>query len=359
MAEIPATGDAVRLFQTLLSATWYGIVRSKDDPGGMAATMEMIDDEAVITTDVLIGPKGDKGDNAPLVDLQWPPLEQAADLEPLKSTLLPKDKGKAWWIGTLVYVWTGEKFEAVRPGPAGPPGATPHITVSAETIPMSERNAESKDEVIPSGTSLNPHLHFRLLSPQGPRGPSTNILDAPDYDNTKAPEDGQTPVWSSVKQKWVPSSFAHKHPRLYSVPEAAFQNFTGVAQRHPILTYVVEAQDYAWTPYVLGHLKAFGVELDQDPLTIGCEVRLGDPTTGDLVARGFGNIASWAHIVPHYSTSSDPATAVAPGNGVAVVPAGQTAQISVSLYNDGLLGAYIFNRRGAQLSILTIPTGDE
>ena len=108
-------------------------------------------------------------------------------------------------------------------------------------------------------------------------------------------------------------------------------------------------------PFVNGHIKAFGVELDADPLTIGCEVRLGDPTTGQLIGRGFGNISSWTHIKPHFSTSGDPTTAVSPDNGVALVPAGQTATINVNLYNDGLLGAYIFNNAGAQLTILTVP----
>ncbi|AXH46861.1 minor tail protein [Mycobacterium phage Aminay] len=351
------TGDAVALFQTLISATWYGIVADKDIPGGMTATMEMVDGEAVITTDVLIGPQGDPGEPFPIVDLQWPALESASDLIPIKPTLDETDKGKAWWIDTLVYVWTGTDFTAVRPGPAGPPGATPNITITAETIPMEERTAESTDEVIPSGTSLNPHFKLRLLSPQGPEGPSTNITGAPDYDNSSPPEDGQTLVWSEVLQKWQPSDYTAKHPRLYTVPEAAFTAFTGLAQRQPILTYVVEPQDYAWVPYVGGHLKAFGLELDADPLTIGCEVRLGDPTSGTLIGRGFGNIASWTTIQPHFSTSGDPASAVSPDNGVALVPAGQQAQITVNLYNDGLLGAYIFNKTGAQLSILTVPQG--
>lgn len=141
------------------------------------------------------------------------------------------------------------------------------------------------------------------------------------------------------------------------MPEAAFQPFTGLAQRQPILTYTLEPQDYAYVPYVTGHLKAFGLELDTDPLTIGCEVRLGDPVSGQLIGRGFGNIASWTTIVPHFSSSGDTTTAVAPDNGVATVPAGEPAQITVNLYNDGLLGAYIFNRAGAQLSILTVPQG--
>jgi len=61
--------------------------------------------------------------------------------------------------------------------------------------------------------------------------------------------------------------------------------------------------------------------------------------------------------VPHFSSSGDPNTAVAPDNGVALVPQGQPAQINVNLYNDGLLGAYVFNRTGAQLTILVVPQG--
>ncbi|QXO13950.1 minor tail protein [Mycobacterium phage Illumine] len=359
MAELAPrlTGDAVALFQTLLSATWYGIVGDGNTPGGMSATLEMIDGEAVITTDVLIGPKGDKGDPAPLVDLQWPALESPTELVELQDELGEDDKGKGWWIGTVVYVWTGATFQMVRPGPAGPPGATPQISFEFETIPMSERGPGVKDEVIRSGTSLNPHIKVRALSPQGPVGPSTNITGAPDYDNSEPPTNGQTLVWNSVKAKWEPSDFTAKHPRLYSVPEAAFTPFTGPAQRQSILQYQVEPQDFAWTPYVTGHIKAFGLELDADPLTIGVEVRLGDPMAGELIGRGFGNSSMWSTISPHWSTNSDTATAVAPDNGVATVAAGQAAQINVNLYNDGLFGVYVFNGKGAQLAILVVPQG--
>lgn len=354
----PQTGDAVALFQTLMSATWYGIVGDGTTPGGMAATLEMVDDEAVITTDVLVGAQGLPGQPAPIADMQWPALDSPTELEPIRDYLTVDDKGKAWWIGSVVYIWDGEDFQMVRPGPAGPPGATPQITISAETIPMDERGPGVTDEVIQTGTSLSPNLLFRLLAPQGPVGPSTNITQAPDYDDTDPPEDGQTLVWNEVAELWQPSDFANKHPRHYSVPEAAFTNFTGLAQRHTILSFTVEGQDFAWTPYVTGHIKAFGIELDADPLTIGVEVRLGDATTGQLIGRGFGNISSWTHITPHFSTSADSTTAVAPDNGVATINAGVDAVINVNLYNDGLLGAYIFNKSGAQLSVLVIPQGE-
>lgn len=355
---VPQTGDAVALFQRIMSMTFYGIVGDGNTPGGFACTMEGVDDEAVITTDVLVGPKGDKGDPAPLVDLQWPPLSQPADLDQFRDELTVDDKGKAWWIGSVVYVWTGTDFVMVQPGPAGPPGATPQITLEYETIPLAERGPGVKDEVIPSGTSLNRHFKIRALSPQGPVGPSTNILNAPDYDNTGgAPTNGQTLVWNATLQKWQPSDYAAKQPRFYTVPEAAFTPFTGLAQRHPILTYTVEPQDYAWVPVVGGHIRAFGLELDADPLAIGVEVRLGDPLAGQLIGRGFGNSSQWSTITPHFTTPSDPATAIAPDNGVATIQPGESAQISVNLYNDGLLGMYVFNGKGAQLTIMCMPQG--
>lgn len=360
------TGDAVLLFQTLLRASWFGIVSDGDTPQGMSATLEMVDGDAVITTDVLVGPKGDDGEPAPIIDLQWPAVNQAADIN--TAVLGLADKGKGWWVNNaaLVYVWDGTALHGVQPGPSGPQGLSPVITPTCEVIPMDQRTGPDSlgrdiDSVVQvTGTSLQPQFHFKLAAPQGPTGPSTNITTAPDVDHTHAPLDKQTLVWNEALQKWQPSDFTAKHPRLYSIPQGAFTSFTGLAQRQPILQYTIEAQDFDWTPKVLGHVKVVGVELDLDPLMIGMEVRLGDPVTGQLIGRGYGNSSTWTTVVPHYSTAADPATAVTPDNGVAVVLAGQQAKINVNLYNDGVLGAFIFdNTTGPQLSIEVIPVGSD
>lgn len=359
------TGDAALLFQTLLRASWYGIVSDADTPQGMSATLEAVSSDAVITTDVLVGPKGDPGEPAPIIDLQWPAVDQEADIA--TGGLGLGDKGKAWWVSNaaLVYVWTGTDLQAVQPGPAGPTGLSPLITPTTSVIPLDDRvgpDSEGNDidsNVDVSGTSLLPHYHFNLAAPQGPVGPSTNINGAPDFDDSTAPVDGQTMVWNESIQKWQPSDFTAKHPRLYSVPEAAFTSFTGLAQRQSILAYNVPAQAYDWTPYVSGHIKAVGIELDTTPLQIGIEVRLGDATTGQLIGRAFGNNSNWSTLAPHWSTSSDPTAAVSPDNGVAVVSAGDIGKIYVNLFNDGLLGAYIFNNTGAQLAILVVPVGGD
>lgn len=356
----PIPGDPVYLGSFLANTHWYGVVGDGDTPAMQVATMEAVQQDAVIALDALKGETGDKGDPADIVKMQYDStIDDPADLPTASQAngftrpLTSDDVGFAWWIGNVVYMWAGTHYIAKAMGSPGQTGQTPHITVTMERIdPSLDSTVEQ------SGTSLNPVLHFKIAAPEGPQGPASAITLASDYDNTLPPENGQVVTWNEVKELWEPSDFAAKHPRMYSVPEQAFTNFTGLAQRQTILTYTLEAQDYDYVPHVEGHLKAFGLELDSDPLTIGCEVRLGDPTSGQVIGRGFGNIASWTTISPHFSTPGDPTAAVAPDNGVAQVSAGQTASISVNLYNDGLLGAYIFNRAGAQLTIVTIPQGD-
>jgi hypothetical protein len=356
----PIPGDPVYLGSFLTNTHWYGVVGDGDTPAMQVATMEAVGQDAVIALDALKGETGEQGEPADFVIMQWDSdIDDPADLPTVDAAhgfgrpLTADDVGFAFWIDSLVYVWQGDHYIAKQMGSPGQPGETPHITTTVERV------APGGDtEVVQSGTSLNPVLHFKIAAPAGPEGPASAIVLASDYDDTLPPESGQVLTWNAVTDLWEPSDFAAKHPRMYSVPEAAFTNFTGLAQRQTILSYLLEAQQYDYTPYVTGHIKAFGIELDADPLTIGVEVRLGDPTTGQLIGRGFGNIASWSTITPHFSTTADPNTAVAPDNGVALVTAGNTCTINVNLYNDGLLGAYIFNKNGAQLTILTIPQGD-
>lgn len=351
MTNTPIPGDPVYLGSFLANTHWYGVVGDGETPAMQVATMEAVSQDAVICLDALKGDKGDKGDPADIVQMQWDSTITASSQLPTDLNI-STDVGKAWWIGNLVYVWTGTHYVAKAMGSPGQPGETPHVTVTMERVAP-----EAQSTVVQSGTSLNPVMHFKIAAPRGPQGPASSITLAQDYDNTLPPTSGQVVTWNSSKNKWEPSDFAARHPRLYSVPEAAFTNYTGLTQRQTILSYTVEAQEYDWVPYVNGHIKAFGLELDADPLTIGCEVRLGDPNTGQLIGRGFGNISSWTHITPHFSTSADASAAVAPDNGVALVAAGQTATINVNLYNDGLLGAYVYNRAGSQLTLLTIPQG--
>jgi hypothetical protein len=348
----PIPGDPVYLGSFLANTHWYGVVGDGDTPAMQVATMEAVGQDAVVCLDALKGDKGEPGKPADIVQMQYDVLvTKPSDLPlDLNST---SDVGKAWWIDNLVYVWTGDHFEAKAMGSPGVPGATPQITVTTELVPP-----EDESTVEQSGTSLNPLLNFKIAAPRGPAGPAAAIQLAEDYDNTLPPTNGQVVTWNDGKDKWEPSNFPTRQPTLYSVPEAAFTDFTGMTQRHSILSFTVPPQDYDWVPYVNGHIKAFGVELfDSDPMTIGCEVRVGDPTSGVLVARSFGTVAHWTTITPHYSNNDDTTAAVAPGNGVAEIQAGQPATFHVNLVNDGLLGTYSYNKTGSQLTIVCFPQG--
>lgn len=360
----PIPGDPVYLGSFLANTHWYGVVGDGETPAMQVATMEAVHQDAVIALDALKGERGEKGDPADIVKMQYTPgITQASHLPTASLAngftrpLTTADVGFTWWIGNQVYVWTGTNYVVKSMGSPGLTGATPTITFTAERVAPGTGTTIQQ-----SGTSLNPHVHMIVDPPAGPQGPASAILLAADYDNTLPPEDGQTLTWYAVPAEpygghWGASDFASKHPRIYSVPEQAFTNFSGMAQRHTILSYTLEAQDYDYIPEVSGHIQAYGIELDADPLTIGVEVRLNDPITGQLIGRGFGNSSNWTTITPHYSEPGNPTAAVAPGNGLAVVEAGQTATISVNLYNDGLLGAYIYNKAGSQLIIKTNPQG--
>ena len=145
---------------------------------------------------------------------------------------------------------------------------------------------------------------------------------------------------------------------MYSMPESAFTSFTGLTTRQQIGQMLVPPSETPWVPWVTGHIRAVGIEADEDPLILGCEVRLGHPTTGVLVARGFGNSSTWTTIVPHFSTPGSSSDAITPDNGRAVVPANSTGAAStlyVNLFNDGLAGVYNFNRKDAQLALMCVP----
>jgi hypothetical protein len=158
---------------------------------------------------------------------------------------------------------------------------------------------------------------------------------------------------------WVPVSVSQVLPGAFSMPEGSFTSFSGISQRAAIGSFAIPPQPFPWTPIVWGHIGAFGIELSANPLMIGCEVRLGHPTTGTQIARGFGNSLGEVNIMPHYSNPNTPSAAITPTNGVGVVPANHSSPaegtIYVNLYNDGNLGLYQFSPTDAQIMLLLMP----
>jgi hypothetical protein len=241
-------------------------------------------------------------------------------------------------------------------GTQGPPGPVPDIAPSVQLLDPDDDDLESSIEV--TGTAANPGWLLKLKAPKGPQGDNATIRDATDYSESDsgAPQIGDTITWDGTN--YSPQQVGSIMTRFYSVPEANFTNFTGITTRQQIAQAIIPPQEFDWVPYVTGHIRAVGVEADSDPLILGCEVRLGDPTAGVLVGRGFGNSSTWTTIVPHFSQPGAPNDAITPENGIAVVPAGSTGAAStlyLNLFNDGLSGVYSFNKKDAQLAVLVIP----
>jgi hypothetical protein len=320
----------------------------------------------------IIGPRGPAGIDMFLLKLQTDDLDSPSELpQTLQPTLA--DQGKFWVfddvdnsgtiIGSSGYIWYGTSYKRIMMGTPGPPGPVPIITPSVELVDPDT----NVSQVIPGGTALYPTQHFELAVPPGPDGPGAAIAVAPDVDlQTAQPVAGDilgfTGRFTTDGNNypiWVPVSISSLIPSPFSMPENAFTSFSGLSQRAAIGSFVLPAQPFPWTPIVWGHIGAFGIELSSNPLQIGCEVLLGDPTTGQLIARGFGNTLGEVNIMPHYSTPNTPADAITPTNGMAVVPLDHTnpaqGTIYVNLYNDGSEGIYSFNPTDAQIFVQVTP----
>ncbi|CQD07314.1 bacteriophage minor tail subunit [Mycolicibacterium conceptionense] len=350
----PPPGSDVYLGSVLTKVHLWGMISDLDTPSGMAVgSFEILGDDGAIVMDALVGPQGTPGQNAPIVDMQWDSIDTPEDL-PDNLTDEPVDVGKAWWIGNQVYVWDGDQYRVKAMGTQGPPGPVPNIAPSVQLLDPDDPDLESTIEV--SGTAANPGWLLKLKAPRGPRGLNATIRDATDYDDTSAPEIGEAIVWNGTN--FQAQSIGNIMPRFFTVPEANFTSFTGMTTRQQIASFVIPPQEFNWVPMVQGHIRAVGAEADSDPLILGCEVRVGHPTTGQLIGRGFGNSSTWTTIVPHVSMPSAQSDAITPTNGMAVVPAyatGQAATVYVNLFNDGIGGVYIFNKKNAQISVLCIP----
>lgn len=355
--ETAQPGDDVYLGSVIVKLHLWGQVSDLDTPAMMSGSMEVLGDDAALVLDALVGPRGPAGAPSPIVKMQW--SESIRDPNDLPKNLLddPNDRGKAWWIGNQVFVWDGFRFQIHAMGSQGPAGPIARVNPS---VVLLDPDGVEDTSIDVSGTTTHPSWQLRLKVPKGPPGPAAAIRLADDYDDSEPMEPGKVltvlPGPAPGSFLWGPRSFVSRHVRMFTVPEGSFQNYIGLTQRHTILAYTIEPQPFDYVPYVMGHIKAIGLELDVTPLQIGVEVRLGSPTGGQLIGRGHGSIIGWNAISPHFSTPGDPNVATSPSNQVGMVPAGQPGEIFLNLFNDGLLGAYIFNRNGAQISILTVPT---
>lgn len=366
-----AIGDSTFLANYLINTKVYAVVVPSGQDAEFVATFEVEGDQGTLTMAAVIGPRGLNGIDMFTLHLQTDDIASPAAL-PQAPVLQSADLGKFWVfddvdgegnvIGSSGYIWYGDSYRRIMLGTPGPPGPVPIITPSVELVDP-ETNLS---EVVPGGTDLFPTQHFRLAVPAGEQGPTATIATAPDVDLTVPPVAGDvlgfTGRYTSDSNHypiWVPVSISQLIPSPYSMPENAFTSFNGISQRAAIGSFQLPPQPFPWTPVVWGHIGAFGLELSANPLLIGCEVLLGNPTTGTQIARGFGNTLGEVNIMPHYSTPGTPTRAITPTNSTGVVPANHAnpaqATIYVNLFNDGAAGIYSFAPTDAQVFVMVIP----
>jgi hypothetical protein len=369
-------GSLIYLASYLLRLTLSAEVTPPDTPNMYSAKAEIMADQGDMNLDPLVGPQGFPGRAQFQLRRQTLPVVSNPDELPDNLTNTDTDIGKYWQIaeisegvivGLLCYVWYGTSWRVFQIGTTGAPGPVPDITPNVELIPPQPAPTypDTTSYISTSGTTMEPSWVYGLAVPAGPTGPITPLYTFPDVD-----EQSITPVAGDILACsgeytdsglaiWKPLSRTQFATQFYSMPESAFSHYSGVSQRAPIGSFAFPPQPFPWTPIVWGHIGAGGANLSLTPLKIGCEVLLGDPSTGTLISRGLGNGLSEVNIMPHYSGSSNVNQAITPINGYAVVPANHTSPaqgtVYVNLWNDGQLGVYDFNPGGAQLFGLAVP----
>lgn len=347
----------------------FGTISDLDTPDLVEWTMEGRGSNAVLNTQAIQGPPGPPGSNAPLGKLQFPILDSVDDL-PQNLTDDPVDIAKYWIIrvfdtdgneiGSNWAMWDGTDWNIFKEGMPGQIGPVPKVTWVFNLVTADEAATwNSVDQgngykTTKTGSDASPTVTVEV-NREILRGPAGVGSDWNLYTGGGEAV-GDLPQWNG--SKYVPTPLEHVVPQMFTFPEGNFQDVPlAFGTRVTIGTALLPPIDHDVVPWVTGHFRLTGVELDTTPLTIGIEVRLGS-ATGTLVARGYGNVTGYVTVIPHSSSASSPNDAITPTNGRAVIPAnstGEPARLYVNAFNDGVAGIYSFSAAGAQLAVQAIP----
>lgn len=365
----PRIGELVPLGQCVVKVDVSAQTTMPDTPNGYTAALKVMSDQGDLDTEALAGEQGPAGNISFQVrEAVDPYINSPADLPVLTNS--PKDIGRYYLledvdaqgniVGQSMFIWYGTAYRKMFMGAWGPPGPVPNITPEVELI-----DPELSSYIETSGPRLDPYWFFHLAAPAGIIGPLGPVASFPDFDASVAPVYGQLLTFSGQyntdgQALWHPKGLGGQIPTTYSMPESAFVAYNGVSQQAPVGSFVIPPQPFAFTPIVWGHLgHEYGVNLSANPLLIGCQVLLGDPVDGQMIARGLGNTLGVVNIMPHYSTGADKTKAITPNNKHVVIPPNHTnpatATLYVNLWNDGQLGVYNFNPAAAQLFVMLMP----
>lgn len=325
--------------------------------------------DAAGNTPVLEGATGAAGNAQFALHLKEDVFTSPSQL-PSDLTNTNADIGKYWLIdqvdttgaviSSAAYIWYGTEFRVLPFGTQGPPGTYPVI---APQVSLLSPDENSDINVPGTGSAADPYVwQLGLAVPEGPAGPSAPLASFADVNMSVPPTVGQVLAFNgdyvNDNPVWQPMDVGDIVPQPYTIPESAFSSYAGIefSSTQTVCTFAIPPNPWPWKPIVWGQMEMAGLELSESPLLIGVEVRVGNPTTGTLIARGFGNsLGGVVTIIPHTSSPSSTSTAMTPSNDVGLVAANHTGTegtIYINLVNDGLAAVYDFEASNSQVMVL-------
>jgi hypothetical protein len=258
-------------------------------------------------------------------------------------------------------MWNGTDYEVYKEGMPGQVGPVPKVT-PVFRAGHRHRGCDVVDDdqgngyrITKTGSDASPTWTFDV-NREIVRGPAGSGSEWARY-TVGGEAVGDVPQWDG--SHYLPGPLVVPTTKFWTYPEGHFtSNALAIGTRVPIGTALIPPIGWDVVVDVGGHFRVTGVEFDTTPFIIGIEVRLGNATSGQVVARGFGNITGYVNLEAHASTSSLPNDAITPDNGRGVIPANSTgapATLYVNAFNDGASGLYSFDATGAQLSVRAYP----
>lgn len=374
-SALSSLGQIVYLQSVQANIHIYAVVTDDTTPNLNTVSIQVNGDEATAIVPGLMGKTGPAG--APQFALDLEPDVYSSPAQ-LPQNLTQEDFGKYWLVedtdelGNIVsaaaYIWWNTFYRVVPFGTQGPVGPVPSITPQVVLI-----DPDMQSYVLNTGTISQPSWTYYLAVPPGEQGPVATLAGCVDVNQGTQATIGQVlgfnGQYTDGLPVWQPMTVGSMNPLPYIVPESAFTSYSGISGTNQnVCTYAIPKNPWPWKPLVWGQIELSGLELSTTPNLIGVEVLLGDPSTGTLVAAGYGNASGGVvSILPQTSSASSTGstsanTAMTPTNSTALVPANHTANagtLYVNLVNQGLAAIFDYNSTNSQLFVMACPVSTE
>ncbi len=274
--------------------------------------------------------------------------------------LAAEDRGK-WWHrldDNGMDVWTGVSWQH-SPAAVGPKGevAEPNTIIGTTTNRRADLTVPAVEFVGPGAQQrLEVTVPAGFRGPQGPAGESGPISSAPDFDQANGPIDGGVFAYqrSSGKFRAAPPPLGVGPWSWYGTD--FIDDTEDSVPRIIVGTFTIPAQDFVWRPVVHGHLR---YRTPDTSGTVGAwsSVRL-HTAGGVIVAASSTTAGGWTYMPlrPSYR-EGDGTKTLSPTSTFATVPAGQAANLVVSIERHGSSGKIAFDNHRASLVVDAQPIG--